>query len=71
MSCLDIDYSPRILWRLEHNGHHMDAVLMPHRDYIAVIRVDGQGRTAKAFQHQSDALRWAEEQRVINARAPR
>jgi hypothetical protein len=49
----------------------MDAVLMPHRDYIAVIRVDGQGRTAKAFQHQSDALRWAEEQRVINARAPR
>ena len=39
----------------------MEAVLMPHQDYIAVaIRVDGQGRTAKGSQYQTDALAWAE-----------
>ena len=42
---------------------------MPHAQYVAVvILVDGQGRSAKAFEHHTDALRWAEEQRVINAR---
>ena len=45
---------------------------MPHALYIAVvILVDGQGRLAKAFEHQTDALRWAEEQRVINAEGAR
>jgi hypothetical protein len=45
----------------------MEARLMPHAQYVAVlILVDGQLRAAKAFEHQSDALRWAEEQRVIN-----
>ena len=72
MSSLDIDYSPRILWRLEQRAHAMEAVLMPHGDYIAVvILVNGQARAAKAFEHQTDALRWAEEQRVINADAAR
>ena len=29
------------------------------------------GASRKAFEHQTDALRWAEEQRVINAEAAR
>jgi hypothetical protein len=50
MSSPQIDYSPLILWRLQHRKHVMDAVLMPHQDYIAVvIRVNGQGRAAKAL----------------------
>jgi len=48
----------------------MEARLMPHAQYLAVvILVNGQARTAKAFEHQADALRWAEEQRGINAEA--
>jgi len=62
------DYSPRILWRLRRAEHVMEARLMPHAHYVAVvILVDGRGRTAKEFEHQTDALRWADEQRVINA----
>jgi hypothetical protein len=38
---------------------------------IVVILVDGQLRAAQAFEHQTDALRWADEQRVINAEAAR
>ena len=54
----DIDYSPRTLWRLEHREHHMEARLIPHAQYVAVvILVDGRGRTAKQFEHQTDALR--------------
>jgi hypothetical protein len=50
----------------------MEARLMPHAQYIAVvILVDGQARAAQAFEHQTDALRWAEAQRLINASAPR
>jgi hypothetical protein len=50
----------------------MEARLMPHAQYIAVvILVDGRLQAAKAFEHQTDALRWAEEQRVINAEAAR
>jgi hypothetical protein len=64
MSSLDIDYSPRIVWRLERNGHVMEARLMPHAQHVAVvILLDGQLRAAEAFEHQTDALRWAEEQR--------
>jgi hypothetical protein len=67
VSSLEIDYTPRVLWSLQHKGHQMEARLMPHAQYVAVvILVDGQLRAAKAFEHQSDALRWAEEQRVIN-----
>jgi hypothetical protein len=41
---------------------------MPHAQYVAVaILVDGQVRAAQAFNCQTDALRWAEEQRVIHA----
>ena len=40
---------------------------MPHAQHAAVvILVDGQLRAAKGFEHQTDALRWADEQRVIN-----
>ncbi len=66
------DYTPRILWRLQRGEHIMEARLMPHAQYIAVvILVNGQARAAKAFEHQTDALRWADEQRVINAEAAR
>ena len=45
---------------------------MPHAQYVAVvILVDGHTRAARAFEHQTDALRWADEQRVINAEAAR
>jgi hypothetical protein len=71
MSSLEIDYSPRILWRLRRGEHVMEARLMPHAQYVAVvILVNGQVRAAEAFEQQSDALRWPEEQRVINACAP-
>jgi hypothetical protein len=50
----------------------MEARLMPHAQYVAVaILVAGQLRAAQAFEHQTHALRWAEEQRVINAEAAR
>jgi hypothetical protein len=40
--------TPRILWRLERNGHVMEARLMPHAQYVAaVILVDGQVRAAQ------------------------
>jgi hypothetical protein len=58
MSSLEIDYSPRILWRLQRGEHVMEARLMPHAQYIAiVILVNGQARAAKAFEHQTEALR--------------
>jgi hypothetical protein len=64
-----VDYSPRTLWRLQRGEHVMEARLMPHAEYIAVvIIVNGQARAGKGFEHQTDALRCAEEQRVINAR---
>jgi hypothetical protein len=70
MSSFEIDYSPRILWRLQRGEHVMEAWLMPHARYIAVvILVDERARAAKGFEHQTNALRWAEEQRVINASA--
>jgi hypothetical protein len=54
-----------VLWRLERDGHLIEAVLMPHAMHCGVfIRVDGHARSAAAFPFQSDALRWAEEQRV-------
>jgi hypothetical protein len=72
MSSLEIDYSPRILWRLQRGEHVMEARLMPHAQHVAVvILVHGQLRAAQAFEHQTQALRWAEEQRVINAEAAR
>ena len=41
---------------------------MPHAQYIAVVvLVNGQARAAKGFEHQTDALCWAEEQRIIDA----
>jgi hypothetical protein len=68
---LEIDYSPRILWR-RPGEHVMEARLMPHAQHIVVvILVNGQARAAKDFEHQTDALRWAEEQREINADAAR
>jgi hypothetical protein len=71
-SLVDIDYSPRILWRLQRGEHIMEAGLMPHAQYVAVvILVNRQLRAAQAFDHQTDALRWANEQRVINVREPR
>ena len=43
---------------------------MPHAQQVAVvILVDGQLRAAQVFEQQIDALRWAEEQRLINAEA--
>jgi hypothetical protein len=69
MSSLETDYSPRILWRLQRGEHVMEARLVPHAQYVAaVILVNGQLRAAQAFEHQTHALRWAEEQRLINAR---
>jgi hypothetical protein len=66
------DYSPRTLWRLERGEHVMEARLMPHAQYLTVVMlVNGQARAAKGFEHQSDALRWAEEERVINAEGAR
>jgi hypothetical protein len=63
------DYTPRILWRLQRGEHVMEARLMPHAQYVAVvILVDGQGRAAQSFEHQTDALRWAEEQRINQRR---
>jgi hypothetical protein len=60
-------YSPRVL-APERGEHVMEARLMPHAQYVAVaILVDGQVRAAQAFNYQTDALRWAEEQRVIHA----
>jgi hypothetical protein len=54
---------------LQRGEHVMEACLMPHAQYIAVvILVSGRLRAAEAFEHQTDALRWADEQRVINAR---
>ena len=48
MLSLEIDYTPRVLWRVQHKGHQMEARLMPHAQYIAVvILVDGQARAAK------------------------
>ena len=45
---------------------------MPHAQHVAVvILVDGHLRAGEAFEHQTDALRWAEGQRVVNARADR
>jgi hypothetical protein len=44
----------------------MEARLMPHAQHVGGILVDGQLRAAKGFEHQTDALRWADEQRVIN-----
>jgi hypothetical protein len=55
MSSLEIDYTPRVLWRLEHKGHQMEARLMPHAQYVAVVMlVNGQVRAAEAFEHQTD-----------------
>jgi hypothetical protein len=66
------DYTPRTIWRLQRGEHVMEARLMPHAQHVAVvILVDGQLRAAKGFDCQTDALRWAEEQRVINAEAAR
>ena len=45
---------------------------MPHAQYVAVvILVDGRLGPPRRSSDQTDALRWAEEQRVINASAPR
>jgi hypothetical protein len=45
---------------------------LPHAQHVAVvILVNGQARAANAFEHQTDAARWAEEQRPINARDAR
>ncbi len=64
------DYTPRTIWRLQRGEHVMEARLMPHAQYLAVvILVDGQARAAKEFEHQTDALRWADEQRMANAEA--
>jgi hypothetical protein len=69
---LDPDYTPRTLWHLQRGEHVMEARLVPHAQHVAgVILVDGQARDAQGFDHQTDALRWAEEQRVTNARAAR
>ena len=63
------DYSPRMLWRLQCSEHVMKARLIPHAQHISVvILVDGRGRSAKQFEHQTDALRRAEEQRVVQMR---
>jgi glycine cleavage system regulatory protein len=69
----DSDYSPRTLRHTLQRGEHvMDARLMPHAQHVAVvILVDGRARAANAFEHQTDAVRWAEEQQVINARDSR
>jgi hypothetical protein len=59
------DYSPRTIWRIERDGHDVECILMPHAQYVgAFIRVDGHARDAASLHFQSDALRWAEEQRV-------
>jgi hypothetical protein len=47
MSSLEIDYSPRILRRLQRGEYVMEARLMPHAQYVAVvILVDGHARAA-------------------------
>jgi hypothetical protein len=38
----------------------------PNNFVVLVIRVNGQARGARAFEHQTNALCWADEQRVIN-----
>jgi len=61
----DPDCSPKTLWRLERDGHAVECVLMPHATHCGVfVRVDGHADDAASFRFQSDALRWADEQRV-------
>ena len=63
---ISADNSPRILWSVERDDHVVEAKVIPHRAYTGiVIHVDGRPRDAKTFMHSSDALRWAEQQRVI------
>ena len=51
MSSLDIDYTPRILWRLQRGEHVMEARLMPPAQHVAVvILLNGQLRAAQAFE---------------------
>jgi hypothetical protein len=60
------------VWR--RHAHLFDlrpSVLILLAPAIVVILVDGQLRAAQAFEHQTDALRWAEEHRLINAEAAR
>jgi hypothetical protein len=62
------DLTPGILWRLPRGEHVMEARLIPHAQHVSIIiLVDGRGRAAKGFEHQTDALRWAKEQRVLHA----
>ena len=59
------DNGPRVLWSVERDDHVVEAQVIPHPAYTGiVIRVDGRPRDAKTFMHASDALRWAEQQRV-------
>ena len=71
ISSLEIDYSPRLLWRPQRGEHVMESRLMAHAPYVrrgGHLR-EGQLRAAKAFAHQTAALRWADEQRVTNTDA--
>jgi hypothetical protein len=62
---VDIDYSPKTLLRLERDGHVVECILTPYAQHVGVfIRVDDQARDAASFPFQSDAVQWAEEQRV-------
>ena len=54
MSSLEPDYTPRVLRCLQHEGHQMEARLMPHAQYVAVVIVlDGQACVVKDFDHQT------------------
>jgi len=51
MSFLEIDYTPRTLWRLQRGEHVMEARLMPHAQHVAVvILVDGTGASRKRLR---------------------
>lgn len=64
-----VDNTPRVLWSVERDDHVVEAQVIPQRAYTGiVIRVDGRPRDVKTFMNASDALRWAEQQRVIARR---
>jgi hypothetical protein len=69
ISSLEIDYSPRVSGvynAASTSWRRVDA----RAQYVeVVILVNAQMRAAKAFEHQTAALRWADEQRVINTDA--
>jgi len=72
MSSLEPDYSPRVLWRLQHKGHQIKAPLMPHAQYVAVVILVTDRRGAqRRLSTRPTRSAGPTEQRLINAAAAR